>query len=166
MLCKADAEWFWGGRRHIDADVIVKATGLNVVMGGEAAFDVDGTPIDIGRCWTYKGLALSGVPNLVYAFGFINASWTLRIEAVNDYWCRVLQHMDDLGASRVTPHLAAHEHLPPLPYANDVTSSYLKRAAGTFPRQGDRAPWINPQNYADTQRLLESVDDGVLHYEN
>ncbi|MGW4332325.1 flavin-containing monooxygenase [Rhodococcus koreensis] len=152
--------------QHIDADVIVKATGLDVVMGGEAAFDVDGAPIDIGRCWTYKGLALSGVPNLVYAFGFINASWTLRIEAVNDYWCRVLQHMDDLGASRVTPHLAAHEHLPPLPYVNDVTSSYLKRAAGTFPRQGGRAPWINPQNYADTQRLLESVDDGVLHYEN
>lgn len=152
--------------QHIDADVIVKATGLNVVMGGEASFDVDGTPIDIGRCWTYKGLALSGVPNLVYAFGFINASWTLRIEAVNDYWCRVLQHADELGAARVTPRLPEIGQLQSLPYVAGVTSSYLGRAAETFPRQGDRAPWINPQNYAETLRLLESVDDGVLHYEN
>lgn len=152
--------------QHIDADIIVKATGLNVVLGGEAAFDIDGEPVDIGQCWTYKGLAFSGIPNLVYAFGFINASWTLRIEAVNDYWCRVMQHMDEIGASRVTPHPPTDEDLPVLPYVNNVTSGYLQRAASKLPRQGDRAPWTNPQNYAATMELLESVDDGVLHYEN
>lgn len=152
--------------QHVDADIIVKATGLNVVMGGEAAFDIDGEPMDIGQCWTYKGLALSGVPNLVYGFGFINASWTLRIEAVNDYWCRVLRHMDEIDAARVTPRLAPGESLPRLPYVSNVTSGYLQRAEGKLPRQGDRAPWVNPQRYADTIQLLESVDDGVLHYEN
>ncbi|NMO03166.1 NAD(P)/FAD-dependent oxidoreductase [Gordonia sp. TBRC 11910] len=153
----------WDGE-HIDADIIVKATGLNVVMGGEAVFDVDGVPVDIGQCWTYKGLAYSGVPNLVYAFGFINASWTLRIEAVNEYWCRILQHMDDVGATRVTPRLT--DEPPALPYVTGVSSGYLQRAQAHLPHQGDTAPWINPQRYADTTELLVSVDDGVLHYEN
>ncbi|WP_406635153.1 flavin-containing monooxygenase [Amycolatopsis sp. WGS_07] len=152
--------------RHVDADIIVKATGLNVVMGGEAAFDIDGEPVDIGRRWTYKGLALSGVPNLVYAFGFINASWTLRIEVVNEYWCRVLRHMDRIGATRVTPELPPGTALPERPYVTGVDSGYLRRAARHFPHQGDRAPWTNPQNYAETQRLLDSVDDGVLRYEH
>lgn len=151
---------------HIDADIIVKATGLNVVMGGEAAIEVDGEPIDIGQCWTYKGLAFSGVPNLVYAYGFINASWTLRIEAVNEYWCRMLRHMDNIGATRVTPQLPDDGDLPALPYIADVNSGYLLRAAGRLPRQGDSAPWINPQRFDATTALLKSVDDDVLHYEN
>ncbi|HJQ07266.1 MAG TPA: NAD(P)/FAD-dependent oxidoreductase [Nocardioides sp.] len=151
--------------RHIDADIIVKATGLNVVMGGEAEFDIDGEPLKIGDCWTYKGMALSGVPNLVYAFGFINASWTLRIEIVNDYWCRMLRHMDAVGAASVTPYLA-DDDLPRLPYVLGVDSGYLQRAAGSFPAQGDRVPWVNPQNYAETRQLLGAVDDGVLTYES
>ncbi|MEU1208357.1 NAD(P)/FAD-dependent oxidoreductase [Nocardia sp. NPDC005825] len=150
---------------RVDADIIVKATGLNVVMGGEAEFEVDGEPVDFGSRWTYKGLAFSGVPNLTYAFGFVNSSWTLRIEAVNDFWCRVLDHMDAVGAARVTPTPASGgDPMPRLPYTAGVTSGYMQRAARHMPVQGDHAPWLNPQNYADTIRLLESVDDGVLRY--
>ncbi|MEV6386865.1 flavin-containing monooxygenase [Nocardia xishanensis] len=150
---------------HVDADIIVKATGLNLVMGGEATFDVDGTIVDFGRCWTYKGLAFSGVPNMTYAFGFVNSSWTLRIEAVNDFLCRVLQHMDDIGAARVTPTPApGDDEMPRLPYNAGVTSGYMQRAARYFPAQGDHEPWLNPQNYDETIQLLKSVDDGVLRY--
>lgn len=149
----------------VDADIIVKATGLNLVMGGEAVFDVDGEVVDFGRCWTYKGLAFSGVPNLTYAFGFVNSSWTLRIEAVDDFLCRVLEHMDKVGAACVTPTLARGEDvMPRLPYSAGVTSGYMQRAARQLPAQGSHEPWLNPQNYADTIRLLESVDDGVLRY--
>lgn len=150
---------------HVDADIIVKATGLDLVMGGEATFDVDGEIVDFGRCWTYKGLALSGVPNLTYAFGFVNSSWTLRIEAVDDFLCRVLAHMDEVGAHRVTPTLApGDDAMPRLPYTAGVTSGYMQRAAQRMPAQGDHEPWLNPQNYAETMRLLESVDDDVLRY--
>jgi monooxygenase len=150
---------------HVDADIVVKATGLNLVMAGEAQFDVDGEPVDFGRCWTYKGLAFSGVPNVFYAFGFVNSSWTLRIELVNDFWCRVLAHMDRLGATSVTPVLAAGEdEMPRLPHTSGVTSGYLLRAASVVAAQGDREPWVNPQSYAETVRLLESVDDAALRY--
>ncbi|MFI8975082.1 flavin-containing monooxygenase [Nocardia asteroides] len=150
---------------HVDADIIVKATGLNVVMGGEASFDVDGEIVDFGRCWTYKGLAFSGVPNMTYAFGFVNSSWTLRVEVVDDFLCRVLQNMDKVGAKQVTPILApGAETMPRLPYSAGVSSGYMQRAADRMPAQGDREPWLNPQNYAETLRLLDSVDDGVLRY--
>ncbi|GED99564.1 monooxygenase [Gordonia spumicola] len=148
---------------RVEADIIVKATGLDVVLGGEAEFDVDGWPVEIGREWTYKGAAISGVPNLVYAFGFINASWTLRIEALTDYWCRVLIHMDDIGAEKMVADLTDGEQ-PALPFISGVDSGYLRRAEGLLPRQGDAAPWINPQNYADTLDLFASVDDGVLTF--
>ncbi|SNY89479.1 Predicted flavoprotein CzcO associated with the cation diffusion facilitator CzcD [Nocardia amikacinitolerans] len=150
---------------HVDADIVVKATGLNLVLGGEATFDVDGEIVDFGRCWTYKGLAFSGVPNMTYAFGFVNSSWTLRIEVVDDFLCRVLRHMDEIGAARVTPTLApGDDDMPRLPYSAGVTSGYMQRAARRMPAQGDREPWLNPQNYDETVRLLESVDDGVLRY--
>lgn len=150
---------------HVDADVIVKATGLNLVMGGEAHFDVDGEPVNFARTWTYKGVAYSGVPNLFYGFGFVNSSWTLRIELVNEFWCRVLRHMDAVGARRVTPTLRADEtDMPRLPYSAGVTSGYMQRAENRVPSQGDREPWLNPQIYAETVQLFESVDDGVLRY--
>ncbi|GGN78633.1 flavin-containing monooxygenase [Nocardia rhizosphaerihabitans] len=152
--------------QHIEADIIVKATGLDIVLGGEADFDIDGDPVDFGRCWTYKGLAFSGVPNLLYGFGFVNASWTLRIELVNEFWCRILKHMDERGLTSVTPVPVAGQSMAELPYVSDVTSGYLQRAAGRLPLQSDREPWVNPQNYADTVRLLESIDDGVLRFDS
>ncbi|MGW4395162.1 flavin-containing monooxygenase [Amycolatopsis nivea] len=148
---------------EVAADLIVKATGLNVVMGGEATFEVDEEEVDLGRTWTYKGLGFSGVPNLVYGFGFVNSSWTLRIEIVNEFWCRVLRHMDETGAARVTP-VPDGDTMPRLPYTPGVTSGYMQRAADRMPAQGDREPWVNPQNYAETVRLFETVDDGVLRY--
>lgn len=147
----------------VDADLIVKATGLNLVLFGNAMIHVDGQLVSVGDCFTYKGLALSGVPNLFYGFGFVNASWTLRIELVNDYVCRVLRQMDEGKFARVTPTISAP--MVQQPYVGGMTSGYMWRAAGKFPWQGDREPWTNPQNYEATLALLGRVDDPELLFE-
>ena len=153
--------------QEVEADIIVKATGLVAACGGEAAYEVDGKPVRLADCWAYKGMAFSNVPNLVFAFGFLNASWTLRIEEINRYWCQILRHMDDIGASQVTPRLGdSGDPMPALPFIADVNSGWLRRGFVNLPHQGDRAPWTNPQNFASTRELLASgPDDGVLVYE-
>ncbi|AWH90929.1 flavin-containing monooxygenase [Dietzia lutea] len=151
---------------HIDADIIVKATGLNVVFGGDAKLRVDGADVSYGERWTYKGIGLSGVPNFVFAWGFLNSSWTLRIELLNEFWCRMLDHLEATGTQSVTPVLRpADTEMQASNFVHDVTSGYLQRGFATLPRQGDQTPWVNPQNYEETRRLLtEDVEDGVLQF--
>ena len=154
------------GGETLEADIIVTATGLNLVTLGEAAFTMDGVPVDFSKRWSYKGSMYSGVPNLVNAFGYINSSWTLRIELLNAFWCRVLNHMDGIGARRVIPQLRASDgDMTARPWIADVNSGYLMRGMVKFPLQGDREPWTNPQVHEDTKRLLaEAPEDGVLTY--
>jgi monooxygenase len=151
---------------HVDADIIVTATGLDVVTLGQVAFTVDGEPVDFSQTWTYRGIGFSGVPNLVNAFGYINSSWTLRIELVNEFWCAVLERMRSKGARQVVPTLRPEdETMSVRPWIADVTSGYLVRASERLPRQGDHSPWINPQIHEATKALLtEDPDDGVLVY--
>ncbi|WP_371053973.1 flavin-containing monooxygenase [Rhodococcus gordoniae] len=150
----------------IEADIIVKATGLNLTIGGDAEFCVDDRRVDFSETYTYKGMAYSNVPNLVFAFGFLNSSWTLRIELVNAFWIRVLQRMDDLGASSVTPRLRPEdESVEPEPFISDVNSGYFRRGLPKLPKQG-KPPWINPQSYAATRALFdEDPQDGVLIFD-
>lgn len=152
------------GGAVVEADIIVKATGLNVVMLGGAEVVVDGRPVRVGELFTYKGMALSGLPNLVYGFGFLNSSWTLRLELVNRFWTRVLRHLDEAGLASFTPTLrAGEETMAPAPYIAGVSSGYMARARDRMPAQGAHEPWINPQSYDETCRLLEEdLDDGVL----
>ena len=89
---------------ELEADIIVTATGLNLVTLGEMDFVVDGEPVDFARTWTYRGLAYSGVPNLVASFGYVNASWTLKADLTSEYVCRLLKHM----AKRPVPPAACH----------------------------------------------------------
>ena len=91
--------------QELKADIIVTATGLNMAAMGEATFSVDGAPVDFGQTWTYKGMMFSGVPNLVNTFGYINASWTLRADLTCEYVCRLVGHLDKVGATQVTPRL-------------------------------------------------------------
>lgn len=149
----------------VPADVIVTATGLNLVTFGKIEIHVDGRKIDVAKCFTYKGVGLSGVPNLVFAFGYLNSSWTLRLELVNTFWSAVLSRMDELGATEVVPVLTAEEAaMPRRPWMEDVTSGYLLRHMAEMPAQGDRAPWINPQVHEKTKALLADVDDGTLQF--
>ena len=150
---------------HLDADIIVTATGLELVVLGEAAFSKDGAPIDFAETWSYKGLAYSGVPNLISTFGYINASWTLRADLTAEYACRLLNHMDETGTNTVTPTLRPDDAgMPERPWIDDFSSGYMQRVMHKFPKQGDREPWINPQNYGRDKKMFRTgtIDDGAL----
>jgi cation diffusion facilitator CzcD-associated flavoprotein CzcO len=152
---------------HLEADIIVTATGLNLVTLGEMTFSVDGEPVDFSKSWTYKGVAYSDVPNLASIFGYINASWTLRSDLMADYFCRLLNHMDRVGAKRFTPRLRASDaDMSPHKWIEDFSSGYLGRVAHLMPLQGDKQPWLNTQNHAANKKMLrkDPIDDGVLQF--
>ncbi len=152
---------------RIDVDIIVTATGLQLVTLGEMSFEVDGAPVDFSRTWSYKGCAYSGVPNLASSFGYINASWTLRADLTCEYVCRLLNHMDAVGASTCVPTLRDSDaDMPERPWIDNFSAGYMQRVMHLFPRQGDREPWINPQNYKRDKKLFRNapVDDGVMRF--
>jgi len=153
----------------LEADIIVTATGLNLVVLGEVQFAVDGEPVDFSKTWSYKGMMYSGVPNLVSTFGYINASWTLRADLISEFVCRLVNHMSETGTRRVTPRLRdSDRNMPARPWIDSFSSGYMQRALDRFPTQSDREPWINPQNYKrDKQAFrLAPLEDGVLMFDN
>ena len=152
----------------LEADIIVTATGLNMVVLGEVKFAMDGAPVDFSKLWTYKGMMYSGLPNMASVFGYINASWTLRADLLSLFVCRLLNHMDKVGAASVTPRLrATDQDMAGKPWIDGFSSGYFERGIGQFPKQGDREPWVNPQNYSvDRKMFLNApIDDGVLAFE-
>ena len=148
---------------HLEADVVVTATGLDVVAMGGADFVVDGEKIDMGERFTYKALMLSDVPNFAFIIGYSNASWTLKADLVCQYVVRLLKHMDKHGHEVVVPRIADELHPEPV---MDLTSGYLQRAAGKLPSAGDRDPWRLKQNWYFDKKFLRSskVDDGVVEF--
>ena len=152
---------------ELDADIIVTATGLQLVTLGEMDFVVDGEPVDFSKTWTYKGFAYSDVPNLASSFGYINASWTLRADLICEYVCRLLNHMEETGTVQCTPRLRASDAgMPERPWIENFTSGYMQRMMHQFPKQGDREPWINPQNYRRDKKMFKKspVADGVMRF--
>jgi monooxygenase len=155
--------------KQLDADIVVTATGLNLVVLGEMQFAVDGAPVDFAQTWTYKGMMYSGVPNLVCTFGYINASWTLRADLTAEYVCRLINHMDQTGTRQVTPRLRETDReMPARPWIDKFSSGYMQRMMHRFPRQGDREPWINPQNYSRDKKMIRfgTLEDGALMFSN
>ena len=151
--------------QHLDADIIVTATGLELVTLGEMDFTVDGEPVDFSKTWTYKGLAYSGVPNLVSTFGYINASWTLRADLTSEYVCRLLNHMRSKNARICRPTLRHEDKgMPERRWIENFSAGYMERVMHLFPRQGDREPWINPQNFKRDKKMFREspIDDGVM----
>ena len=137
---------------RIDADIVVAATGLRVQILGGATASVDGEPVAMGRTYSYKGAMYSGVPNFAVALGYTNASWTLKSELIARYVVRLLNHMEAKGYSYAVP-------LTPGPEMGDRTifelsSGYLERARDIIPRQTERGPWRQHQNYLRDVALL------------
>jgi cation diffusion facilitator CzcD-associated flavoprotein CzcO len=128
----------------VPADLVVTATGLNMRLLGGVELNVNGAPVRPTDHVIYKGMMLSGVPNLFVSFGYANASWTLRSDLTARAVCRLLNRMDRRGVEVCTPR--ADPVLGRLPVLG-LTSGYVQRAAGTLPSQGDRQPWIVPQHY-------------------
>ena len=149
---------------HLDADLIVTATGLNLQVLGGLRLSVDGQAVDLSRTLTYKGLMFSGVPNLASSFGYTNASWTLKCDLTCEYVCRLLNYMKKHGLAQCTPR-NTDASITPRPWV-DFSSSYFQRSLHLFPKQGSRAPWKLYQNYPRDILLLRygKVDDGVLEF--
>jgi monooxygenase len=149
----------------LPADIIVCATGLNMVVMGELELTVDDNPIDFASTWSYKGLMTTEVPNLVSTFGYINASWTLRADLTAEWCCRLLNHMSAVGAQQVVPTLrAGEESMAARPWIDGFSAGYMQREMHRFPRQGDHEPWLNPQDYAKDKKMFRNgpLDDGAL----
>jgi cation diffusion facilitator CzcD-associated flavoprotein CzcO len=149
---------------ELPADIIVTATGLNLVAFGEIRISVDGRNIDPAKTLNYKGTMYGGIPNLASTFGYTNASWTLKAELTCDYICRVLNHMDKGGYKVCVP----QNDDPSVsfePWLN-LTSGYIQRTMDKLPKQGSKTPWKLHQNYVRDVLSLKfgSVEDGVLRY--
>jgi monooxygenase len=149
---------------ELEADVVITATGLNLVPFGGLEYVVDGEPVDIPKTLAYKGMMLSGVPNLAFAVGYTNASWTLKVDLVCEYVCRLLAHMDANGYDSCVPvnDDPALEHRPLL----DFSSGYVLRALDKFPKQGAAAPWQLSMSYRQDVRNLRrgAVTDAAMRF--
>ncbi|MEJ6722984.1 flavin-containing monooxygenase [uncultured Ilumatobacter sp.] len=154
---------------HLDADIIVTATGLQLVTIGDMDFSVDGEPVDFSKTWTYKGIAYSDVPNLASSFGYINASWTLRADITCEWVCRLLNHMTESGTTQATPRLRPEDDdMAERPFIEDFSSGYMQRMMSLLPRQGDKTPWLNPQRYSADKKLIAKapIVDGAMRFAN
>ncbi|OBF86074.1 FAD-containing monooxygenase EthA [Mycobacterium sp. 852002-51163_SCH5372311] len=150
--------------QELVADIIVTATGLNMVPFGKIQLRVDGEPVDLPDTTIYKAMMLSGVPNLAFAVGYTNISWTLKVDLVCEHFCRLLDYMDAHGHGTVEPVLNEPdmERVP----AMDMSSGYVQRAIAKFPRGGTRGPWAFKHAYElDAERLREGpVEDDALKF--
>lgn len=149
---------------HLDADIIITATGLNLLLLGGITADVDGERVDPTSRMAYKGLMIEGVPNFAFALGYTNASWTLKADLTGEYVCRLLAHMDEQGFDEVRP-VADDPTIVRRPLL-DFNAGYVLRAIDQLPQQGDRGPWRVPQNYIrDVFTIRRSpIDDGCLAF--
>ncbi|KRD05023.1 FAD-containing monooxygenase EthA [Mycobacterium sp. Root265] len=149
---------------ELQADIIITATGLNMQLFGGATATRNGEPIDLTKSMTYKGLMLSGVPNMAITFGYTNASWTLKADLVSEFICRVLNYMDANGFDRVEPQHPG-DAIDEEPFM-DFTPGYFRRAMDTLPKSGSEAPWKLKQNYFFDLRLIRhgKVDEESLHF--
>ena len=149
----------------VPADIIVTATGLNLEVLGGAKFSVDDEPVNFADTFSYKGMMYSGVPNLVQTFGYINASWTLRADLTSEYVVRLLNHLRDSGTDTCTPTVAeCDKEMIPQPWIVDFPAGYMLRSMHLFPKQGDRQPWLNTQNFAEDRKTIRhgELADGSL----
>ena len=147
---------------ELEADIVVSATGLELLFIGGIKLLLDGEEVDLPSKLTYKGMMIEGVPNFALAIGYTNASWTLKCDLTCDYVCRLLNHMHATGAEQCTPmnHDASVTAEPLL----GLTSGYVQRSAHQFPKQGSKAPWQVHQSYLRDYRALKmsGIDDAAM----
>jgi monooxygenase len=149
---------------ELQTDIIVTATGLNLRLFGGAAILRNGMPVELTETMAYKGMLLSGMPNMAFTIGYTNASWTLKADLVSEFVCRVLNYMDANGYDTVVPEHPgdAVEERPLM----DFTPGYVLRALDSLPKAGARSPWRLKQNYLLDLRLIRHgrVDDQALRF--
>ncbi|MCO8043988.1 NAD(P)/FAD-dependent oxidoreductase [Acinetobacter bohemicus] len=151
--------------KHLEADIIVSATGLNIQILGGIQATLDGKPLNTSQHMLYRGIMVSDVPNMALIIGYINASWTLKVDIAAEYICRLLNHMDHKGYDEVVAQGDISELMDDT-VMGSLSSGYIARAADVMPKQGKHAPWHVSNNYlADRKDLKQaSFKDGVLKF--
>ena len=149
---------------EVEADLIVTATGLKMMPFGGIRLCVDGSDVEWPATLAYRGMLLSGVPNMAFAFGYTNQSWTLGADLTAEQVCRLLNHMDRFGYSQCVPR-NGHPAVTGVRFA-DLTSGYVMRAIDQFPKQGSSDPWRREQHYTRNRRELRRapLDDPALEF--
>ena len=156
--------------RHIEADIVVTATGFELNVLGDIAFTIDARPLEFHDSVTYLGAMFTGVPNMVWVFGYFRAAWTLRADMIAGFVCRLLGHMRDKGSDVVVPRLRPGEEsmtLRPWVDPENFSPGYLRRGVHLLPKQGDHQPWLHTQDYWREKDLFHTIDldDGALTFE-
>lgn len=153
--------------KHLDADIIITATGLKLAVAGKIPVRVDGEPVDWHDHYYYKACMFSNVPNFSAVFGYLNASWTLRADVVSEYVCRVLNHMKGTGTTVATPALADPASLEE-ENVFDFSSGYIQRSLHIMPKSTAALPWRLSQNYVQDRIDMRTgaIADGVLTFTN
>jgi monooxygenase len=154
---------------ELEADVVVTATGFDLSLLGDVAFTVDGEPVDFPSRVTWRGIMISGVPNMAYVFGYFRHSWTLRVDLVSDLVGRLLEHMREKGATMVVPTLRPEDagmQLRPWSDPENFNAGYVMRSQHILFKQGDREPWTHMLEYEQEREILPEADleDGTLVY--
>ena len=147
--------------QRLDADVIVTATGFNLSVLGGIPFEVDGKPVDFSQTVTYRGMMFTGVPNMAWVFGYFRASWTLRVDLMGDFVCRLLKHMDEAGMDEVRVELRMQDQdMEILPWmdSDNFNPGYLMRSMHLMPKRGADPIWQHTQDYWKECEELPAVD--------
>jgi len=156
--------------KELEADIVITATGFSLSVLGDIAFEVDGKKIDYADTVTYRGMMFTGVPNLVWIFGYFRASWTLRVDLIADFVCRLLNHMKKKGARKVSVALRPEDAQMPLsPWMDpeNFNPGYLMRSMHLLPKRGDKPEWQHTQDYWAETKTIPAIDldDKTFVYE-
>ena len=151
--------------QELEADIIVTATGLELMFAGGMDLSVNGAPLVLNQKFGYKGFMLDRVPNLFLACGYTNASWTLKVDMTNDTACRLIQLTERRGKQYCQPETPQDEKLTAAPFL-DLRSGYIQRNADKLPKQATDTPWKVYQNYLKDKLLIQyqPLDDGVMKF--
>jgi cation diffusion facilitator CzcD-associated flavoprotein CzcO len=156
----ADGVLLKSGRR-LAADIIVTATGFELNVLGDIAVTIEGAPLAFHDAVTYRGMMFTGIPNMVWVFGYFRAGWTLRADLVCDFVCRLLQHMRTMGARSVEVALRPEDRdMAILPWTDpeDFNPGYLMRGLHLLPRRGDKTEWMHTQDYWSEKDAFPAID--------
>ena len=155
----------------LEADIVITATGFNMSVMGDINFDVDGQPVDFGKAYTYRGMMVSGVPNMAFMFGYFRTSWTMRVDMLADVICNLINNMDAKGAGVCTPTLRGQDlTMDMLPWIDDdeFNPGYLQRKKHLMLKRGTHTPWTYNPDYFTEKDELPAVDlnEDALLYED
>ena len=145
----------------LKADIVITATGFNLSILGDIEFAIDGRKLDFAETVTYRGMMFTGVPNMVWIFGYFRASWTLRVDLICDFVCRLLNHLKEKGATRVEVVLRPEDRdMPQLPWIDpeNFNPNYLMRSMHLLPKRGDKPEWQHTQDYWRERKELPAID--------